>query len=60
MPRRVSSSIAAARAAPGWPVLYFAVWGVGVLLLALWAVLALLDPARGPHDRLAGTYLVPD
>lgn len=34
-------------------------WLFGVSLIPLYVVIALRDPARGPHDRLAGTYLVP-
>ena len=30
-----------------------------LILLALYGVLALRDPSRSLHDRLAGTYLVP-
>jgi hypothetical protein len=45
-----------------WPDLawlYFGIWGLGVSLLPVWAGLALWSPTQGPHDRLAGTYLVP-
>jgi tRNA A-37 threonylcarbamoyl transferase component Bud32 len=34
-------------------------WWLAVLLLPLYAWLALRSPHRAPHDRLAGTYLVP-
>jgi hypothetical protein len=34
-------------------------WYAGVALLPAYAALALLSPARGPHDQLAGTYVVP-
>jgi hypothetical protein len=34
-------------------------WYAALLLLAGYVVLALLRPGRAPHDRLAGTYLVP-
>lgn len=34
-------------------------WLTAVGLLPLYVVLALRFPDRGPHDRLAGTYLVP-
>jgi hypothetical protein len=37
---------------------FFCWWAPGVLLLA-YAALALCHPARAPHDRLAGTWLVP-
>jgi hypothetical protein len=36
-----------------------AAWWVGLGLLPLYAAVALWLPARGPHDRLAGTCLVP-
>ena len=45
---------------PSAPWLYFGAWGVATLLLPLYAVLALIDPTRGIHDRIAGTYLMPD
>jgi hypothetical protein len=34
-------------------------WGAALALLLLYVALALRSPARGLHDRLAGTYLVP-
>ncbi len=34
-------------------------WWSAVGLLVVWVVLALRSPARGLHDRLAGTFLVP-
>jgi serine/threonine protein kinase len=34
-------------------------WGLAVALLPLYVALALRSPNRAPHDRLAGTYLVP-
>jgi hypothetical protein len=37
----------------------WASWGGALLVLAGFAVLALRSPARGLHDRLAGTYVVP-
>jgi hypothetical protein len=36
-----------------------ALWYAALALLAVYAALALARPARAPHDRLAGTYLVP-
>jgi hypothetical protein len=39
-------------------VILAAGWGGG-LLVPLYAVLAVWQPTRGLHDRLAGTYLVP-
>jgi hypothetical protein len=51
---------AVARALPGLPGLYFGIWGLAVALLIAYVLLALESPTRGPHDRLAGTYLVPD
>lgn len=34
-------------------------WTAGVSLLAVFGVLAILFPSRGPHDRLGGTVVVP-
>jgi hypothetical protein len=34
-------------------------WWLAVVLLITYAVIALWFPTRGPHDRLAGTYVVP-
>lgn len=45
---------------PDLPVVYFGIWGFGVAALIAFAVLAIVFPTRAPHDRLAGTYLVPD
>jgi hypothetical protein len=41
------------------PTLYSLFWWAGAALLALYVVVALWSPGRAPHDRLAGTYLVP-
>lgn len=37
----------------------WALWTAGALLLAIFGVLAVLFPGRGPHDRLSGTVVVP-
>ncbi len=37
----------------------FVTWWLGVALLPGYVALAILFPARGPHDRLAGTWVVP-
>jgi hypothetical protein len=43
-----------------WAVwLSIAAWWAGWALLLVYAIVALRNPVRGPHDRLAGTYLVP-
>jgi hypothetical protein len=55
-----SAAIASALFVPQLPELYFTLWTIGALLFPLWFVLALWNPTRGLHDRLAGTYLVPD
>lgn len=34
-------------------------WTAGVALFAIFGILAILFPSRGPHDRLAGTVVVP-
>jgi hypothetical protein len=39
--------------------LAWASWWTALALIAAYAALALWFPARGVHDRLAGTYLVP-
>jgi hypothetical protein len=44
---------------PGRPLLAFGLWCAAVGVLVGYVLLALWSPARGPHDRLAGTYLVP-
>jgi hypothetical protein len=36
-----------------------ALWLVGALMLPIYVVVALRDPARPPQDRVMGTYLVP-
>ncbi len=46
-------------AGAGTAWLSWAVWWSAVVVLALYVVAALRWPTRGPHDRLAGTYLVP-
>lgn len=46
-------------AAPGQVLLRTGLWLTAVALLPLYLVIALRNPARGPQDRLAGTYLVP-
>jgi hypothetical protein len=47
-------------AARAWtPWVFFASWWASLGLVLSYGVLALWFPARGPHDRLAGTYLVP-
>src|SRR5262249_44163363 len=35
-------------------------WQVFLVVLALWAVVVVWLPRRALHDRLAGTYLVPE
>jgi hypothetical protein len=52
-------AVTVAHILPAWPGLYLTIWGAGVLLLPVYAVLAIWSPARAPHDRLAGTYPVP-
>ena len=53
-------SLGVAHYFPGLPVLYFGIWACGVALLIAFALLAIRSPTRAPHDRLAGTYLVPE
>jgi hypothetical protein len=55
----VGLAVVVADVLPALPWLYFSLWGVGVLLVLLYVPLALINPTRGPHDRIAGTYLVP-
>ena len=45
-----------------WPwnqPLYEILWAIGILTLPIAMLAALIDPERGPADRLAGTWLVP-
>jgi tRNA A-37 threonylcarbamoyl transferase component Bud32 len=48
-------------APPSWWIRWLPdlLWGLAALLLAGYAALALWQPTRTLHDRLAGTYLVP-
>jgi hypothetical protein len=48
-------------ASPGWWLLWLPslLWWSAALLVAGYAALALWQPTRTVHDRLAGTYLVP-
>ncbi len=39
--------------------LFWGLWIGGVALVLAYAALAILFPSRAPHDRLAGTVLVP-
>ena len=48
---------AASQDAAAW--LSWGAWWLAVLLLPVYVWLALRSPHRAPHDRLAGTYLVP-
>jgi len=45
---------------PALPWLSLGLCAAGVLLVPMYAVLALIWPARLVHDRIAGTYPVPD
>jgi hypothetical protein len=56
----IGLALTASHYLPDVPLLYFGLSGLGIILLLLWCVLALLNPSRSLHDRLAGTYLVPD
>jgi hypothetical protein len=38
---------------------YRSLWWAAIVLLPGYLVAALIDPERGPHDRLLGTWLVP-
>jgi hypothetical protein len=45
---------------PRWLIpLSSALWYAAVLLLAIYVALVFWRPARAPHDRLSGVYLVP-
>jgi hypothetical protein len=44
---------------PDWVMVRTFLWLLAVVLLPLMVTFALRDPARGPHDKLLGTYLVP-
>jgi len=41
----------------GW--LYWILWWLAVIYLAACGLWALIQPQRGPHDRIAGVYLLP-
>jgi hypothetical protein len=56
----IGLSVLLAEVVPSLPWLYFVLWGAGVLLLLLYVPMALINPTRGLHDGIAGTYLVPD
>ena len=44
----------------GWAYwLSWVCWGLALALVPIYVALALWYPERAPHDRLAGTYLVP-
>jgi hypothetical protein len=34
-------------------------WWIALAMIAIGPILVLIDPRRGPHDWMAGTYLVP-
>jgi hypothetical protein len=53
-------AFALAQAVPQLPWLCFAVWGLGTVLLPLYAALAIALPQRSLHDRIAGTCLMPE
>jgi hypothetical protein len=53
-------ALAVAYEAPDLPEVYFAIWGVGALLLPVFGALAILFPRQSLHDRIAGTYLMPE
>jgi hypothetical protein len=55
----ISLAMILATAFPALPALWGVFWVLGVLLLVVQLVLILVYPARAPHDRLAGTVLVP-
>jgi hypothetical protein len=46
--------------AQGIPQTAWALWSLALLVALTYPVLALARPARSVHDRLAGTYLVPE
>ncbi|MBX6313335.1 MAG: RDD family protein, partial [Isosphaeraceae bacterium] len=55
----LAAAVWARALAPNTALLPWVPFGLAVLLLLASLPMALLDPARGPHDRLSGTYLVP-
>lgn len=55
----ISLAMILATAFPDLPPLWGVFWGLGVLLFVLQPILILVYPTRAPHDRLAGTVLVP-
>jgi membrane protein implicated in regulation of membrane protease activity len=55
-----AAALTAAGEVPGVPLVYFGPWWGSLVLLLVYAVVAVRWPRRGPHDRLLGTWLVPD
>jgi eukaryotic-like serine/threonine-protein kinase len=45
---------------PDLPVVFWFIWALGCALPIVFGTLAICMPNRSIHDRIAGTYLVPD
>jgi len=48
------------RHSPEAVVSAWSLWLAGLILLVVFGIIALLFPSQGPHDRLAGTVVVPN
>jgi len=53
------ASVIARAGAPDAATAYRGLWWAAAMLLPTCLAVALIDPERGPHDRLLGTWLVP-
>ncbi|MDB5352946.1 MAG: prkC 16 [Planctomycetota bacterium] len=55
----LAGAVAMQRSPPtaGWPS--WTLFGVAAVLVSSFPLLAMIQPSRGPHDRLSGTVLVP-
>jgi hypothetical protein len=53
------TSVVVRAAAPEAAIVYRGLWWAAAILVPTYVVVALIDPERGPHDRLVGTWHVP-
>jgi hypothetical protein len=55
----LGASVVARASVPEATALYRGLWWTAAILLPTFLAVALIDPERGPHDRLLRTWLVP-